>query len=172
MKKVLIISFLLLFSFILIGCDEDDLNLTQNNKNETIDLVVVEIKGKIKFPGIYEVKKDSYLYELIELAGGLLADADRSKINMVQQITVPVSITIPSIDNSSTTIGLININSATIDELTTLNGIGEVIARRIIEYRETHGSFSSIEEIKNVQGIKESIFNQIKEQITVWWINW
>ena len=128
--------------------------------------IMVEIKGRVKFPGVYELQGEKYLYEIIEMAGGLLPDTDTSNLNMVQIIDKPCSINIAPIikegDHS-----LININYATLEQLITLPGIGEAYANKIINYRTEHGLFLNIEEIKNVQGIKDNVFNQIKDRITV-----
>ncbi len=72
-----------------------------------------------------------------------------------------------SIENNNQTSSKININTASVDELVTLNGIGEAKAKSIIEYRETNGSFKTIEDIMNVSGIGEAAYNKIKDNITV-----
>lgn len=136
--------------------------------------------------GIKQVEDGTRIFELVELAGGALDDADLSRVNLSsklkdeQKITIPFKIieeknvqktssnkvnsNISTNNNSQTTI---NINYASMTELTKLNGIGEAMAQKIINYRNEVGYFNSIEEIKNVSGIGEAKFNKIKDDITV-----
>ena len=137
-----------------------------NSQKEPTEIIYVELKGKVSFPGIYEINNSKYLYEIIEMAGGLLDSADVENINLVQLINVSCSITIPEkvkIEKPA----LININYASLEQLITLPGIGQVLAEKIIEYRKTKGLFLTIEQIKEIPGIKDSVFNQIKDRITI-----
>lgn len=136
----------------------------------------VQISGAVKYPGVYEISGDIRLFEVIEMAGGFTEDAASENVNQVQEISDGESIHIPTIEeltedlsssNGQSLDGRININSADINMLMTLSGIGESKAKQIINYRETKGSFKSIEEIMNIQGIKEGVFNKIKDEITV-----
>lgn len=136
------------------------------SEEKTKSTILVEIKGKVQFPGIYEVESDIYLYELIDLAGGLLNTADTTNLNLVMIISNSCSINISGIDEKESA-SLVNINYATIEQLQTLPGIGEAIALKIVSYRETNGLFSKIEDIMKVNGIKENLFNKIKDKITV-----
>lgn len=136
------------------------------SEEKTKSTILVEIKGKVQFPGIYEVESDIYLYELIDLAGGLLDTADTTNLNLVMIISNSCSINISGIDEKESA-SLVNINYATIEQLQTLPGIGEAIALKIVSYRETNGLFSKIEDIMKVNGIKENLFNKIKDKITV-----
>ncbi len=173
-------------------------------KEETIDSIEdykVDIKGQIALPGIYSLKKDSRVIDVIEKAGGLTENADTSVINLSKKIQDEMVIIIYSreevatfketkeiekqvqtnclqkeentlrndacITTSSQLNGKISINTATLDELMTLKGIGESKAQDIIAYRQTNGPFQTIEEIMNVPGIGESRFAAIKEDITV-----
>ena len=157
-----------LHAFFICGCKSSDIDLDSNFgvEDATSNIIYVELKGKVRFPGIYEVSSDKYLYEIVELAGGLLDSADTENLNLVQLISVSCSITVPEKTNYDKP-SLINLNYASIDQLMTLPGIGEVYANKIIEYRKTNGLFLTIEEIKNIPGIKDSVFNQIKDLITV-----
>lgn len=159
-----VILFLLL---VLAGCNDNTYIDETPTEEMTTNKILVEIKGKVRFPGIYEISSGCYLYEIIDLAGGLLENADTSNINLVQKIDVNCSITILEKTDSEEKPALININYATKEMLMELPGIGEAYALRIIEYRTTNGLFLTIEEIKNIPGIKNSVFNQIKDLITV-----
>lgn len=159
-----ILLFLLIF---LTGCNNNDYSEIINNEEEVSSKILVEIKGQVRFPGIYELSSSCYLYEIIDLAGGLLESADTTNLNLVQTIDVSCSINIKEKTQDKTEKVLININYATKEMLMELPGIGEAYALRIIEYRTTNGLFLTIEEIKLIPGIKNSVFNQIKDLITV-----
>lgn len=156
---------LFIILFLLSGCTNDEFVL-ENPEEEVNNTIYVELKGKVKFPGIYEINGEKCLFEIIELAGGLLDTADFENINLVQTINISCSITIPekiSVEKPA----LININYASLEQLITLPGIGKVLGNKIIEYRKTVGLFLTIEQIKEIPGIKESVYNQIKDLITV-----
>jgi competence protein ComEA len=140
--------------------------------------IYVEIRGMVAHPGIYHMPEDASVKDLINDAGGLLVDADLSQINFNMPLVSGMRIIIPTYtepEAGTTPIesdppideGKININTATLDELQTLKGIGMVLGQRIIDYRAEYGNFSSIEDIMHVSGIKESIYDQIREFITV-----
>lgn len=152
--------------FILVGCsNNNDIVIDFPEISDSDTVIIVDIKGAVKTPGLYSVEKGVMLYEIINLAGGLLSNADRDGINLIQVFNNNTSINIPYISNNSSS-KLININYASIEELMTLNGIGEVKALAIIEYRK-ETMFNSIEDIMKVSGISESVFNKIKDDITV-----
>ena len=132
--------------------------------------IYVQIHGEILHPGTYLISEGSTILDLIYLAGGVSIDCDLSKINWNISLCLGAVIYIPSFeDEELTPVGdyLININTADLETLMTLNGIGQIIGQRIIDYRAEYGNFLSIEDIMNVSGIKESIYEQIKEYITV-----
>jgi competence protein ComEA len=132
----------------------------------------IRITGGIFDPGVYQVSLAISMLDLIEVAGGLTIEADIEKIDFSATFYENTSIHIPLIDEINPGLpnqsdGLININVATLEELQTLTGIGIILAERIISYRETNGPFDSIESIMDVSGIGESIYDQIKNDITV-----
>jgi len=132
----------------------------------------IRITGGIFDPGVYQVPLAISMLDLIEVAGGLTIEADIEKIDFSATFYENTSIHIPLIDEINPGLpnqsdGLININVATLEELQTLTGIGIILAERIISYRETNGPFDSIESIMDVSGIGESIYDQIKNDITV-----
>lgn len=172
--------------------EDENLNPTtsvQNNEN-SIHYIYVHLCGAVKKPDVYKVEGYTRLVDVIALAGGLNEDAAGDFVNQAslledgQQIYIPTkdevkektpleyttSSPIPNVnDNNSknSNNGIININTASKEELMTLPGIGEAKAKSIIDYRETHNGFKSIEEIKNIVGIKDSVFNKIKDSIAV-----
>jgi len=143
----------------------------------------VDIKGEVASPGVYEINEGFIINDVISLAGGLTETADLSKINLSKKVSDEDVIYIYSkeevikedikinYNNTSTVIkddnNLININTADKNELMKLNGIGEVKASSIIEYRNTNGLFLNIEDIKNVPGISSNLYEKIKAFITI-----
>lgn len=140
--------------------------------------VVVHVAGAVSAPGVYTLPADSRVDDAVRAAGAT-ADADLSQLNLAQKladgqkITVPAAGEIPApADNaapsdSSQSDALININTATQEELETLPSIGEVRAQAIIAYREEHGGFRTTDELMEVSGIGEKIFADISPHITV-----
>lgn len=143
------------------------------------EMICVSITGAVLNPGVYYLKEGSRVFELINAAGGLLEEASTQNLNLVSMLSDGIQINIadsstnvdsaPNSDNAgnfvSNSPGLININTASLDELTALPSIGTTRARAIIEYREKNSGFSSIDDIKNVSGIKEGTFDKIKDLI-------
>ena len=142
----------------------------------------VDIGGAVEKPGVYEVSKGTRLFEVIDMAGGLSEEADTDHVNRASFVEDGQKIIIPEKGSDSAAAaeglssasagyteadsGLVNINSASADELKTLNGIGDAIAERIIRYRETK-AFRSKEDIMSVDGIGSKIYEKIKDNITV-----
>jgi len=143
--------------------------------------IYVYICGAVQNPGVIEVEAGARLFEALEKAGGLTAEASLSSINQAavlndgQQIIILTEEEAAQQTLNTTADGdgiqaqekLININTATAEELMTLPGIGQAKAADIIRYRETAGSFQSIEDIMNVNGIKNAVFDKIKDKIVV-----
>lgn len=146
----------------------------------------VYICGEVNCPGIYQIDHTIYLYELIEMAGGLTQDANEVEINMVYVVDDAESIYVPSVNdddrpdspimqNVNEEIGdkeethatdlYVNINNAGINELSSLPGIGIKTAEKIIDYRESIGRFTSIEQLLEVPGIGEGKLQQIRDFI-------
>lgn len=159
---------------------------TKDNKEEKIStkstkMIVVEIKGEVVNPDVYEISEGSIIRDLITKAGGLTNEANIDKINRADKLRDNQLIVIPnkddlanannniSINNASSVSedGVININTATLEELQKINGVGEVKAKSIIEYREKNGGFKSIDEMKNIEGIGDKTFEKMKDKITI-----
>ncbi len=148
--------------------------ITSNNKNK----IIVEIKGEVKKPDVYEVDEGSIIRDLINIAGGLTEKANINKINRAEKLRDNQLIIIP--DNESivngnvisnegnvSNDGIININSASLSDLQKINGVGAVKAQSIIDYRDKNGGFKSIEDLKNVDGIGDKTFEKIKDKISI-----
>ncbi|MEG0823164.1 MAG: helix-hairpin-helix domain-containing protein [Erysipelotrichaceae bacterium] len=125
--------------------------------------ISVEIKGNVKMPKVYECPINTTVGEVIELAGGLLPKADTRSLNLGTTVYDKDVIVVPVLTNSSSS--CISINSATLEELDGLSGIGPSVAQKIIDYRTNVNSFKTIEEIMQIKGIKEKLFAKIKDQI-------
>lgn len=123
-------------------------------------LMQVEIKGAVKNPGVYTLKFQDTISSLINASGGLLENGDDSSLSYTQVLKDKDVIVIPEKKEQPK----ISINSATQEELQTLSGIGPSIASRIIEYRKNN-TFQTLEQIKEVKGIVDGLFNKIKDDI-------
>ena len=157
---------------------EDD--SSENNKHSSE--IYIHIDGEVKNPGVYKMKNGDRVNDVIQAAGGLTDNADKSKINLAIKLKDEMKIYIYKIgeeknnsdeksigDNTNPNLNntkLININTASKDELCKLNGIGESKAKLIIEYREKK-KFTKIEDIIKVSGIGKKTFEKIKHNITV-----
>ncbi len=166
-------------------------NNTEEDKEET-EKIVVHVSGAVKNEGVVELDKNSRVVDAIEAVGGVTENAYMKNVNLAEQLEDGSKIYIPtkeeaenekqntnyitsnsnvssgsSIANEKTRSGKININTATAEELDTLPGIGESTANKIINYRKEHGKFKSIEEIKEVSGIGDSKYEQIKDLIEI-----
>lgn len=155
------------------------------DENEAEEIIMVHISGQVYKPGLVQLKNGSRVIDAVNSAGGLKSEADLDRINLAKKLADEEKIYIPKIgeDNdiideveisdggsSSNSSGnksnKININTCTKEELMNLPGIGEVLATRIVEYRESR-KFNSIEDIMNVSGIGNKKFENIKDFITV-----
>jgi|SRR5690554_2610119 len=133
--------------------------------------IYVHVAGQVRSPGVYSLSAESRVLDAIEAAGGALQEADVHRLNLAdylvdgQKITVPAKIDAGT-ESDQQQEGLININTADQSTLELLPNIGPSRAASIIQYRENHGLFNSIEEITNVNMIGEKIYESIKDLIT------
>lgn len=140
------------------------------------ETIYVYVCGHVRKPDVYPMEAGTRLYEAIKAAGGASEDADLQQLNLADTLTDGQRIYVPAEgeavsaaenteDKASN--GLVNINTATAEQLQTLPGIGQAKANAIVAYREANGSFSSIEDLRQVPGIKEGVFGQIQALICV-----
>lgn len=167
----------------------------------------VYVCGEVAEPGVYVLEPGDRIYEAVEMAGGMTADAGMGAVNLAESVYDGLMVYIPdreeaagmagsmtsaggsavsaggsvtsagsSVRNgegtsggtaSSLEDGRLNLNTASLAELMTLSGIGQTKAQAVVNYRDAHGGFSSVEEIMNVDGIKEGLYNRIRDQIKV-----
>lgn len=154
-------------------------------EEEEENKMMIHIMGAVKNPGVVTLPEGARMIDAVEAAGGFTEQADIEKINLVYLLEDGLKIKIPMIEeqmyiteeNGENVIiedkegkgenTVININKAETDELTQLPGIGDAMAQRIIDYRKENGEFETIEDIKNVSGIGDAKFENIKGSICV-----
>lgn len=139
--------------------------------------IKVHIVGSVARPGLYDLDKGSRVADAIAVAGGPLPTAELSGINLAARLADGQQLVVPDVNDASpagaaagaagTADGTVNLNSATLDELTELEGIGPKTAEKIIDYREENGGFEHIEELMDVPGIGPAKFEQVKDRIIV-----
>lgn len=163
----------------------DGQQATGRDSTASPDRIAVYICGAVKHPGVYSFTKGRRLCDAVKKAGGFKKSAARTAVNLAQLLNDSEQIIIPTKKeaasgknktdkgtegeaslNGNGRNGLVNINTASKEELMTLPGIGGSKADAVIEYRLSD-RFNTIEDIKNVTGIKDGVFNQIKDKITV-----
>ena len=150
------------------------------------ETLYVHVCGAVNAPGVYELKTDARIYEALEAAGGMTEDAAADWINQAEALSDGERIYVPTqeeAEESAQSVSgrwadpngnaggsvsdKININTAAKEELMTLSGIGASKAESILKYRQEHGNFQNIEDLKKIEGIKDGVFNKIKDDITV-----
>lgn len=157
-------------------------NNTEGEGNKKSKVVVVDVKGAVEHPDIYEMKDTQRIKDVLNKAK-LTSKADLTTINLSEKLTDQKMIFIPekgqnlavNTNNTNTSPqgtnkasqAKVNLNSAKENELTTVNGLGPSKAKAIIEYRETKGPFNSVDQLKNVKGIGEKSFEKLKDSFTV-----
>lgn len=129
----------------------------------SMSLICVEVSGAVNAPGMYYLSSGSSYGDAINMAGGYAPNASLISIDLEKNIYESTCIYVPMYNE----VERIDINTATSDELTRLEGIGDVLAKRIITYRNSKGVFKSVDDIKNVTGIGESLFKKIENYIKV-----
>lgn len=161
-------------------------NSNEIEEEEIIDKkIVIHITGEVESEGVIEIEKDARIADVIDEAGGVTEEADLSKVNLAYSVKDGQKIYIPNINDNEQeeyiteeageeviveveqVTDKVNINTAKQTELETLSGIGPSTALKIINYRQQNGEFKTIEDIKNVPGIGDSKFENIKDSICV-----
>jgi len=152
----------------------------------TVAWLMIDVRGAVNKPGVYTLTVGSRVQDAITFAGDVLSNADTRALNLArklndgEQIYVPLvgeaTIAPPTAVSKSSAArtptaqapqGKININTATLEQLDALPGIGPAIAQRIIDYRTQNGNFKKIDDLKNVRGIGDALFDQIKDLVTL-----
>lgn len=188
-EKVLLMT--LLFVMALAGCEQTDTftiasetghTIEESQKEESATIkqdntaeacIYIYVCGHVKQPGVYQLSADARICDALVKAGGVSEDGNAEALAQAEHMTDGQTIYVPGMEEKNNgeanteDDGLVNINTAGKEELMTLPGIGESKAVTILQYREEHGSFQSVEELMEIPGIKEGVFNKIKSSIKV-----
>ena len=153
---------------------------TDSRQTEENRSICIHVCGAVCDPGIYELDEGARLYEAVEAAGGMTEEASTDSVNLARAVSDGEQIYIPTSEETeaqgimpgtdsgaSATQKKVNINTASAEELMTLTGIGEAKAESIIRYREENGRFQRIEDLMEISGIKEGVFEKIKDDIII-----
>jgi competence protein ComEA len=144
-------------------------------------VLIVDVAGWVRRPGVYEFRQGDRVIDAIRMAGGGKTGADLQSINLAallvdgQQIVVPkrgqgvpeAGMTGGALPGTGGAEALINLNTATLDQLESLPGIGPALAQRILDYRQLHGPFRKVEDLLNVSGIGEKRLADLRSNVTV-----
>lgn len=162
--------------------ENDNQRSAQENDNLRAEdsLCYVYVCGAVECPGVYVLAENSRIYEAVAMAGGFCADARKEAVNQAGTVADGQMIYIPSEEETesgsaaealngtdATADGRVDLNTASVEQLMTLPGIGKAKAESIVNYREEHGAFSSTADVMRVEGIKEGIYNRVKDSIKV-----
>lgn len=138
-------------------------------------MIYVHVCGAVNAPGVVEIPEGSRGQTALEAAGGFAEDAAEDAVNLAEVLRDGMQLYFPTkeeivawtVQQQAESEGLVNLNTAGVEALCTLPGIGEAKAKAIVAYREANGAFERVEDIMQVSGIKESAYNQIKELVVV-----
>ena len=154
--------------------NQDSNSISTNNDavpNDEENTVIVYVTGAIQSPGLYKVPSRSTIGDVIKEAGGALPYGDVESINLAENVQsgqhIHIRFNFHGNPESLLRNQKVNINTATIKELDSLPGIGPTMAKRIDEYRQSKGAFTSIEDIKHVKGISDGVFKKLRDKITI-----
>ncbi|MDQ7864096.1 helix-hairpin-helix domain-containing protein [Peribacillus frigoritolerans] len=165
---------------------EAEMEQSVNESDAEPEIIKVDVKGAVKSPGIFTAKAGDRVIDLISSAGSFTEKADTDKVNFAQIIEDQMVIYVPEIGEEDKgnleniqvgtsgdavtkgpSGGLVNLNTATQEDLQTLTGIGPSKANAILEYRETVGKFKEVDELKQVTGIGDKTFERLRDSISV-----
>lgn len=146
-----------------------------------VTTILVDVKGAVVSEGLYELPVGSRVNDAIQAAGGLLETADKTAINLAQKLADEALVYVasqgenrsllataqPTAGGQASASGKVNLNTADLDQLQTITGIGAKRAQDIIAYRESSGGFTSVDDLKNVSGIGDKTLEKIREEVTV-----
>lgn len=181
-----IVIAIMIGAFLFLNHDDTGENVSQSNQvqeEERISVdeadqasanVVVDVKGEVANPGVYEIESEARVNDVIDMAGGFTNDADQTMVNLAQKVQDEMIIMIPKTgeqmsssapDNSGS--DKVRINDATQEEMEELNGIGPSKAEAIIQYRDENGLFETADDLLDVSGIGEKTLEALEDDIQV-----
>ncbi|WP_203649016.1 helix-hairpin-helix domain-containing protein [Secundilactobacillus yichangensis] len=158
--------------------------VTATSQTSVNTTMYVDVKGAVKQPGMKKVESSMRVIDAVQLAGGFASNADEKQVNLAQKLTDSQVVYIPkhgeqvpaSAAGTSATGGgassesqapQVNLNTADLNGLQQLDGVGEKKAQKILDYRQEHGGFKSADELKNVNGFGDKTLERLKPQLTV-----
>ncbi|WHX89829.1 helix-hairpin-helix domain-containing protein [Peribacillus simplex] len=169
-----------------IPAKEAEIKQSEDETPSEPEIIKVDVKGAVKSPGIFTAQAGDRVIDLISAAGSFTDKADKDKVNFAQIVEDQMVIYVPEIGEEAegkleniqvgssgdavsrrTSGGLVNLNTATQEDLETLAGIGPSKANAILEYRETVGKFKEVDDLKKVTGIGDKTFERLRESISV-----
>ena len=171
-----IVVFILLICMGCSGRELEEISLQETEgierqMEEKEDSIFVYVCGAVAAPGVYELQSGSRVFEALEAAGGVLPEAAEETINQAQVLKDETKLYIPTKKELEVQLsaesGKVNLNTATKEVLMTIPGVGASKAEDIISYRNKNGTFAKIEDVMKIPGIKEGLFEKMKEYITV-----
>ena len=187
-KRITVVIMICILLVVVSGCSKEKSSDTleevqQREKTESVEVSdeTVFVCGQVASPGVYELPEGSRICQAIDAAGGMLDTASTDWVNQAETAEDGQKIYVPSTEEAETmpegqtqetssaegTDGKVHLNAASREELMTLTGIGEKKADAIIRYRESNGGFQSVDELMQVEGIKEGTYNKIKDSIVI-----
>ncbi len=163
------------------GGEAGTANLPDSKEKSSASMIYVQVAGAVHKPGVYELPEGSRVFQALELAGGVTADAQLISLNQAAPVSDGDMIWVMTVEeaavqpaqagemsgNGSQEDGKVNLNTATKEELMELPGIGAAKAASILAYREANGSFTKIEDLMKIEGIKEGVFSKIEDYVIV-----
>lgn len=166
-----------------VATNREDIFEEQSNNSSVQDkssYITVYINGEVKSPGVYKLKQDSRLEDLVRACGGFTNEANSYKLNLAKKLKDEDYIFVDrklenekqsqsqnTMQQKITEDDKININAATKEELKDIPGIGDVTAQKIIDYREKNGDFSSVEDLKNIDRIGDKTLDKMRDKIDI-----
>nr|WP_277398247.1 helix-hairpin-helix domain-containing protein [Neobacillus citreus] len=153
-------------------------------QSQTAPVIMVDVKGQVKQPGVYKASEGERVIDVVSRAGGVTEQAEQGQVNFAERVKDEMVIYIPAKGEGAVVLpeasgngvmvsggtgqneGKINLNKAEVNELQNLPGIGPAKAAAIIDYRETSGPFKRAEDLKNVSGIGEKTYEKLKDLVT------
>ncbi|WP_018931568.1 helix-hairpin-helix domain-containing protein [Gracilibacillus lacisalsi] len=185
---VLVVGAVLLWLLIDPSIDEEDELTDQMKEEHNVELqeeedqsgateYKIDLKGEIKRPGVYQVSENDRVEDVIQLAGGFTNKADKQMINLAERVYDEMVIYVPSTDenlektqqvlDTGSDDQKIKVNIASVEEMQTIPGIGEVKANAIVEYRDTYGRFEKLEDLTKVSGIGDKTVEKLEEYVRI-----
>lgn len=150
---ILLLCFMVLIMGIAIATNKTQLTA------KTEDYMTISLSGNVNYPGMYSVDSNTTLGELITLAGGVKEENSALDLNQVIQNSQSIEVAYP--------VKYVSLNSGCLEDFVSLKGVGSTLASRIISYRELHQGFQSVQELLNVKGITQSIYEANKDILTL-----